>query len=100
MKINLHIEHLILEDMDLDVHGRERLGQSVRQQLVVGLAQQGLPSGRPALASQRSLNGGTVSLADSDGPVLAGQKIARAICRGIGNGDRTHTAAKEHLKGR
>jgi len=95
VKISLHIERLILEDMDLDVHGRERLGQAVRQQLVVGLAQQGLASDGHALASQRNLNGGTVSLVDADGPVLAGQKIARAICRGIGNGDRTQTYSKE-----
>ena len=87
MNINLHIDHLIVEAMDFDARGNAQLGRSVKQQLVAQLTERGLLIEVDGLAGQKTVRGGTISVNDSDGPAVAGQKIGKAIYRGIGNGD-------------
>ena len=87
MNINLHIERLIVDDMDLDAGGRDQMGRAVKRQLLAQLNERGLAGGMGGLANQRSVKGGTISFKESDRPATTGQKIGEAIYKGIGNGE-------------
>ena len=86
MKINLHIERLIVEGMSLTAREKDQLSSAIRQQLLGQLTERGLAADLNGLAGQRTVNGGAMSLMDADQPGAIGQKIGTAIYRGIGNG--------------
>jgi len=87
VNINLHIERLIVEDMNLDAGGKDQLCRAIRHQLLAQLSGPGLAAGITGLADQRIVKGGVISFSDSDRPAVTGQKIGNAIYRGIGSGD-------------
>ena len=84
MKINLHIERLIVDGLSLSAREKAELSNALRQQLAGQLS---AASDLTGLASQRTVNGGTVALRDAEQPGAIGQKIGTAIYRGIGNSD-------------
>ena len=87
VNINLHIERLIVEEMNFDGRGKDQLSHAIKRQLLTHLAERGLPANVHDLTHQRSVKGGAISFSDSDRPAITGQKIGSAIYRGIGNGD-------------
>lgn len=87
VNINLHIERLIVEDMEFDTRGKAQMSRAIKQQLLTQLTERGLLADIKGLADQRFVKGGEISFMDSDQPAATGQKIGEAIFRGIGNGD-------------
>lgn len=87
MNINLHIERLIVTDMQLDARGKVQLGRAIQQRLLAELNERGLVADIAGLAGQRSVQGGSLSYTDSDRPDTIGGRIGSAIFRGIGNDD-------------
>jgi hypothetical protein len=84
MIVNLHIERLVVDDLGYGAASRERLAGAVRKQLSRMLTASGLQPQLRNGAGYRSVSGGAFSLGNTDGAVTAGQAIARAVYRGIG----------------
>lgn len=81
MKIDLHIEDLVLEVSESG--DRHRIGAAVRRELARLLAEGGLP---PAVARGEQipkLNGGSIEISQDTRPEAAGEQVAGAVYRGF-----------------
>ncbi len=81
MRINLHIDRVVLEGIDVSGGDRELLRESVASELGRMLGDGGLGNG----LSRSRVMAGDVQLA-ADKPVEFGRRIARSVCKGVGGG--------------
>lgn len=84
MKIDLHIERLVLEGLTLSCHERKRIVKSVTAELVRLLEQNGLDAALTeggAIASVKSEN---IRLSSDVSAETTGRLIANSVYRGIG----------------
>ena len=54
--INLHIERLIVEDMNFDQRGSDQLSRAIKRQLLTQLTERGLPANVHGLTAQNRLD--------------------------------------------
>ncbi len=81
MKINLHIERVVLEGIDVSPGDRELIRESIASELGQMLGDGGMGNG----LSRSRVMAGDVQLA-ADKPVEFGQRIAGSVCKGVGGG--------------
>jgi len=84
MKIDLHIERLILDGLTSSYQERERIGKSLEAELVRLLEQNGLDATLTrggAIASVKSEN---IRISSDVSAETAGRRIANSIYKGIG----------------
>ena len=79
MKVNVHIEHLVLDGVP--VGDRRRVGAAVRAELSRLLAEQGVPAGLAQGGDIAGL-GGSVHLDGGSSDQVLGTRVARAVDRG------------------
>lgn len=84
MIINLHIERLIVDDLGYGPTGRAQLADAVRDHLSRMLATGELQPRFRTGTGHYKVQGGVFSLGNTDRAATAGQGIARAVYRGIG----------------
>ncbi|MGO1500975.1 MAG: hypothetical protein ACTHWH_06785 [Marinobacter sp.] len=83
MNINLHIERLIVDDIDIQPQQRGELKAAVTAALRQQLVSQGTAFSTQSHTSFSSVNAGSISLPTSPGTESLGQQIGHAIYRGI-----------------
>lgn len=81
MKINVHIQRLVLEGIEVPRGQQAALQVAVETELARLLAEGGL--GLPG-GSLRSVQGGQITGVNGNDPAGLGQQIARAVYGGIG----------------
>lgn len=84
MTINLHIERLVIEDMDWDGGADKALSRAVSQEIRQKLAIGGLGLPVHEDTAYTSIRGGNVAIGPSEPVSVLGKNIANAIYRGIG----------------
>lgn len=84
MNINLHIECLVLENIQLGA-GQQPLLQSAVETELTGLINDGgLHSGLMGGGARARVAAGTIRLSEESHPARLGRQIAGAVYRGIG----------------
>lgn len=83
MKINLHIDRLVLQGVSIDTHQRGVLQQSLQDELTHLLATQGVAAGLQSDRSVRAVRAQSVSFVSGDSAEQFGGQIANAVYRGI-----------------
>jgi hypothetical protein len=83
VNINLHIDHIVLEGLDVSWRERPLLQTAVETELARLLGENGLSSGLLAGGAMSVLPGGSVQLSEQPDPIALGQQIARAVYGGI-----------------
>ncbi len=81
MKVNLHIERVVLDGIDVSPGDRELIRESIASELGQKLGDGGLANG----LSRSRVMGGDVQLAAGK-PVEFGRRIARSVYEGVGGG--------------
>ncbi|MCA9936159.1 MAG: hypothetical protein KC415_19635 [Anaerolineales bacterium] len=87
MTISIHIEHLLLEGIDVSPSQREVLGTAVATELTRLLTANGLSPNLQTGAILGHIPAGTFQLTGNNNPTHLGQQIAQAVYGGIGNGN-------------
>ncbi len=82
MKINLHIEQVVLERVDVSAGDRELLRESIAGELGRMLGEEGLTNGLTRGVSVSRMVAGDIQLT-ANKPVKLGQQIARSVYEGI-----------------
>lgn len=82
MNITLHIEHLILDGVDIAPHRREQFRRALGAELGRLLSEGGLAEPLRSGSSFDELSGGRVEL--SGGATEMGNTVARAVYGGLG----------------
>jgi hypothetical protein len=85
MKINLHIERLILEGLPVTSLQGAQVRASVEKELTRLLAAHGLSHELRGGIAVPSVRGGAIKIGKDNQPARLGQSIARAVHEGIGN---------------
>ncbi len=80
MKINLHIEQLVLDGVTVEPHQRAGLKAAVAAELAGSLAQNGMAAGLQE-GSVRAVQGEAIQIAENNQGL--GRQIARSIYGGI-----------------
>jgi hypothetical protein len=83
MKINLHIERLVLDGIELEPHQRAGLKAAVEAELAGLLQQNGIASGLQDGASLQAVRAGSISVGEQNEPAQLGRQIGQAIYGGI-----------------
>ena len=83
MKINLHIERLVLDGVGLASHQRAGLKAAVEAELAAALARNGVGSGLQDGGSLRSVRAGSITVGEQNEPTRLGQQIGQAVYGGI-----------------
>jgi hypothetical protein len=81
MKIDLHIEELVLEGFAPD--DRHRIGDAVERELASLLAERGLPPGLAQGAEIPRLDGGSFEMTWTATPEAMGGQVAGAVYGGL-----------------
>lgn len=84
MKIHLHIDRLLLEELPIDRQAAPRVQAAVEQALAQLVQDQGLPAGLTSAALAK-WQGGVLQVATGQSPEDLGQGIAQAIYGGLGS---------------
>jgi hypothetical protein len=85
MKMNIHIERLILEGLPASSAQGPQIGSAIQEELVRLLAAHGLTDElRGGIAVPR-IRAGTIQLGAENQPAKLGASIAQAVHEGIGN---------------
>lgn len=84
MKLNLHIERLILDGIDLTPRQRHLLQTSATAELTRLLSERGMAPHLTGGIALSRLSTGAVQLS-GDNPVQLGQQIAQSVYGGIGH---------------
>jgi hypothetical protein len=84
MKINLHIERLVLDGLSLERTQGGRLRAAVEHELQRLLAAGSLAPQLMSGGAVPSLGGGTMKSEPGSGPAVLGQRIARSVYGRIG----------------
>lgn len=83
MKINLHIERLVLDGLAVEPQQRHLLQAALEAELGGLLAQNGLGSSLSSGGAFRSVQADAISVGESSGPDGLGRQIAQSIHGGI-----------------
>lgn len=83
MKINLHIERLVLDGLPIERKDGDAVKTAVEAELARLLNEGGVSGELAQGAAVPVVNGGQIKIGGSD-PKLTGRQIARAVYRGIG----------------
>jgi hypothetical protein len=83
MKINLHIERLVLDGVGVAPHQRAGLKAAVEVELAAALARNGIGAGLQGGGSLHSLRAGSISVGEQNEPASLGQQIGQAVYGGI-----------------
>ena len=81
MKINLHIERLVLDGLPVTAHQGELIQAAVESELARMLGADGLPE--MTGAALRNLTCGPIQLASESQPAQTGNQIAQAVYAGL-----------------
>jgi len=84
MKINFHIERLILDGISIPAHQQATLQAAIEAALSQSLATGGLAPGLLAGGAMPYVRGGSVQLTGQTSPSDLGTQIAQAVYTGIG----------------
>ena len=84
MKINFHIERLILDGISIPAHQQATLQAAIVAALSQSLAAGGLAPSLLAGGAMPYVRGGSVQLSSQASPSELGAQIAQAVYRGIG----------------
>jgi hypothetical protein len=84
MKINLHIERLVLEALPLDRHQGAAVGAALEAELTRLLLADGLAGELRAGAAMPSVRAGAINITNDTNVTQLGSQIARAVHGGIG----------------
>ena len=84
MKINLHIERLVLDGVDIESHQKNELKAAVEIELRQQLANQGIGSTIQSSYSRQSVRETPILIENICKPARLGQQIGNAVYRGLG----------------
>lgn len=84
MSINLHIEHLIIDGIDIKPHQINKLKLAIESMLKQQLLTPGASSAVKSHHNHKSVRGGSIIVGKNFKPVGLGQQISKAVYRGIG----------------
>lgn len=83
MKINLHIERVVLEGVSIKPHQQRPLKAAMESELTRLLSAETVGSGLQSITSNRAVAGDTISVSNNAKPRILGEQIAGAVHRGI-----------------
>lgn len=83
MKINLHIERVVLEGVSIQSHQQRHLKAAMESELTRLLSTEPVGPGLQSITSRRAVTGDTISVSDNTQPRVLGEQIAGAVHRGI-----------------
>lgn len=84
MKINLHIERLVLDGLPIEHHHGLLVKAAVEAELSRLLTADGLANGLISGGAMPSVPAHNIRMADNSNPKKLGQQIGRAVYGGIG----------------
>jgi hypothetical protein len=84
MKINIHIECLILDGLPIERRDREAVQTAIEAELSRLLNVEGSSSGLLSGGATPTARGGSIQLASECNPTGLGTQIAQAVFRGLG----------------
>ncbi|WP_437674835.1 hypothetical protein [Sorangium sp. So ce131] len=85
MRLNVHIEQLVVEGLDMEGQEPHRLRAALQQELARLLASGGLEAGIPEARSLSSVTGPELRLGRDDGARRWGRQIAAAVYASLGS---------------
>ncbi len=83
MKVNLHIERLVLDGVGVASHQRAGLKAAVEAELAAALEQNGIGSDLQGGGSFRSVRAGSITVGEQNEPSELGRQIGQAVYGGI-----------------
>lgn len=83
MNINLHIEHLILDDLGFQSHKKNELKAAVEAELKRQIARHGVGYRMQSNINLHSIRGVSISIENSSKPASLGHQIGNAVYRSI-----------------
>jgi hypothetical protein len=83
MKINLHIERLVLDGVDVEPHQRAGLKAAVEAELAGALARNGVASGLQDRGNVRAIRANSITVGEQNEPSRLGRQIGQAVYGGI-----------------
>jgi hypothetical protein len=83
MKINLHIERLVLDGLAVEPQQRAALKAALEAELAGSLAQSGIASGLQGGGSFAAVRAAAINVGERNEPAQLGQQIAQSIHGGI-----------------
>jgi len=83
MKVNLHIERLVLDGVGIEPHQQAGMKAAVEAELAGALAGNGIGSGLQGGGSFRSVRADSISVGGQNEPAQLGQQIGQAVYGGI-----------------
>jgi len=86
MRINLHIERLVLDGVSLERRQQARLIATIESEIGRLLVSQGVGSVGQSSRHVRALKGPTISIGNDSGPRELGLQISRSVCGGMSRG--------------
>ena len=85
MKINVHIDRLVVDGIDLDRGQRPLMQSAFERELSRLLVQEGLSSELSSGIALRSLNAPSIRIANANNsPGAFGEQVAQAVYKGMG----------------
>jgi hypothetical protein len=91
MKINLHIERLVLEDVPMSAAEKLAFQAAIRTELTHLLGSSGVSEELRAGMALTHMRAGTVRLNENSGPKKLGTDVAHAIYQAVGHNGRDHS---------
>ncbi len=86
MNINLHIDRLVLDGLDVGIGHGALIKKTVEAELKGLLSAGGLAARLQSGGALPKIGAGTIELDGRENPLRVGQKIARSVYGGIGEG--------------
>lgn len=83
MKVNLHIDKLVLDGVGVEPHQRADLKAAVEAELTAALTRNGIGSGLQGGGSLRSVRAGSITVGEQNEPGRLGRQIGQAVYGGI-----------------
>jgi hypothetical protein len=83
MKLNVHIEHLVIDDPGAGPLRRDRLQAAVHAEIERQLRTTGLAGPVQPRTTERPVDGGLLPVTGSRGPEQIGRHVGRAVFRSI-----------------
>lgn len=83
MNINLHIERLVLDNIDINIDNKNQLKAVVEVELKRLLEKRGTGSMLQLYSNQQSLKGNSISIKNNQNLTIFGNQIGSAIYGGI-----------------
>jgi hypothetical protein len=83
MKINLHIDRLVLDGISVDSHQRPMLKATLETELGSLLARNGMAPGLQSGGAFNSIRTDSINIGEKNEPSHLGQQIARSVHGGL-----------------